>query len=150
VAGLFVEVAEVLVLDAVLAAHLLDEQFAVAVDEDAMVGAEFQGMFQGADQGGVLGLVIGHAAEAAGLLDGFLAAAGEDVGEGGGAGVAARGAVGVNSDEGGVGHCESSAPARRAAPEKEDCRKAAGRASIMVVFKGGHETVCSPPGSSVR
>ena len=46
---LFVEIAQIRVLDAIFALHLLDEQFAVAVDDDAVMIAEFQSVFQGAN-----------------------------------------------------------------------------------------------------
>ncbi len=51
--------------------------------------AEFKGVFQCANEGGVFGLVVGRLAEAVGLLDGFLALAVDDVGEGGRARIAA-------------------------------------------------------------
>jgi hypothetical protein len=64
--------------------------------DDAEAVAEPQGVLEGADDGGVLGLVVGHLAQSSALLDGGRALAGDDVAEGGVAGVAARGAVGVD------------------------------------------------------
>src|SRR5438045_5887882 len=63
-----------------------------------MMRAEFERVFEGADEGGVFGLVVGHLAEAAGLLDGVGAVGFDNVGERRRAGVATRGAVGVNME----------------------------------------------------
>src|SRR5262249_38152739 len=86
---------QVVVLDAVLAVHLLHEQLAVAVDAQARQ-AEGLGLLERLDEGGVLGDVVGLLAEGAVLLDRRPAGGVDDDGVRGLARIAAGGAVDVD------------------------------------------------------
>src|SRR5579885_2141107 len=94
--GLRVQIAQLLIFDAILAAHLLDHQLTIAVDMDAVFRPQLQSMLKRADEGGVFGLVVGHLSQAAGFFEKRFTITANDVGVSGGPGIAARSAIGVN------------------------------------------------------
>ena len=100
--GLVEKMLEGGILDAVLAAHLLDDQFAVAADED-FGGAELGGFAEGEDEGGVFGDVVGGDADEFSAGDeGRPVLSGEDDADAGRPGIAAASAVEIDGD--GFGH----------------------------------------------
>src|SRR5260370_42437337 len=93
--GLVVQEPELIVLNAILAIHLLDEQLAVALDDQAFA-AQLGSPLQGLHQGGIFRDVVGRFAETGSFLIHRLAVADNYVSIGSRPWITSGGAVNVN------------------------------------------------------